>query len=189
MAKRKGNKRAGSRQPEAITMLIEDHQKVQKMFKTFERTEDQQEQEQLATQICNELTVHAQLEEQVFYPAAREALEEADLIDEAAVEHQVAKDLIEKIKQSRPHDEEYCALVTVLGEYVNHHIEEEQKELFPQLKKAEIDFEALGEEMTQKKQELMSELGLAEGEETPMEGAMTRRQQRSQASRSRAANR
>src|SRR6185436_2744293 len=125
MAKRKGSKRAGSRQPEAISMLIEDHQKVQKMFKTFERTEDQQQQEQLATQICNELTVHTQIEEQVFYPAAREALD----------------------------DEEYCALVTVLGEYVNHHIQEEQKELFPAVKKTEIDFEALAEEMQQKKQE------------------------------------
>lgn len=185
----KGKKRTGSRQPEAIAMLIEDHQKVQKLFKTFERTEDQEQQEQLATQICNELTVHSQLEEQVFYPAAREALdeEEADLVEEATVEHQVAKDLIEKIKQSRPHDEEYCALVTVLGEYVNHHIQEEQKELFPQVKKAEIDFEALGEEMMQKKQELMQELGLAEGEEMSMEGAMQR--QRGQASRSRSANR
>lgn len=186
MAKRKGSKRAGSRQPEAIAMLIEDHQKVQKMFKTFERTEDQQKQEQLATQICNELTVHTQLEEQVVYPAAREALEESDLVDEAVVEHQVAKDLIEKIRQSRPHDEEYCALVTVLGEYVNHHIEEEQNELFPKMRKSEIDFEALGEEMQQKKQELMSELGLAEGEETSMAMA---RQQRAQSPRSRAANR
>jgi len=186
----KGRKRAGSRQPEAISMLIEDHQKVQKMFKTFERTEDQQQQEQLATQICNELTVHTQIEEQVFYPAAREALdeEEAALVDEASVEHQVAKDLIEKIKQSRPHDEEYCALVTVLGEYVNHHIQEEQKELFPAVKKTEIDFEALAEEMQQKKQELMSEMGMGEGEEMAMEGAMSR-QQRGQSSRSRAANR
>ena len=188
MAKRKGSKRAGSRQPEAISMLIEDHHKVQKMFKTFERTEDQQKQEQLATAICNELTVHTQIEELVFYPAAREALEEADLIDEATVEHQVAKDLIEKIRQSRPHDEEYCALVTVLGEYINHHIEEEHKELFPQLKKTEIDFAALGEEMQQKKRELMSELGLAGGEEMPMEGAMARGQ-RGQTSRSRTANR
>ena len=188
MAKRKGSKRAGSRQPQAISMLIEDHHKVQKMFKTFERTEDQQQQEKLATEICNELMVHTQIEEQVFYPAAREALEESDLIDEATVEHQVAKDLIEKIRQSRPHDEEYCALVTVLGEYINHHIEEEHKELFPQMKRTEIDFEALGEEMRQKKHELMSELGLAEGKEMSMEGAMTR-QQRAQASRSRAANR
>lgn len=124
----------------------------------------------------------------MFYPAAREALEEGELLDEATVEHQVAKDLIEKIRQSRPHDEEYCALVTVLGEYVNHHIEEEQKELFPQLKKTEIDFEALAEEMRQKKHELMSELGLAEGEQMPMEGTMTR-QQLGQVPRSRPANR
>ena len=185
----KGRKRTGNRQPEAIAMLIEDHQKVQKLFRSFERTEDQQQQEQLATQICNELTVHTQLEEQVFYPAAREALEEGDLVDEAAIEHQVAKELIEKIRQSRPHDEEYCALVTVLGEYVNHHIDEEQKELFPQLKKSksEIDFDALGEEMQQKKRELMSELGLAEGEELSMEHALPRQQR--QPARSRAANR
>jgi hemerythrin-like domain-containing protein len=188
MAKRKASKQAGSRQPEAISMLIEDHQKVQKMFKTFERTDDQQKQEQLATAICNELTVHTQLEEQLLYPAAREALEEADLVDEATVEHQVAKDLIEKIRQSRPHDEEYCALVTVLGEYVNHHIEEEHKELFPQMKKTQIDFAALGEEMQQKKRELLSELGLPGGEEMPMEGPPAR-PHRGQTSRSRAANR
>jgi len=188
MAKRKGSKRAGSRQPEAIAMLIEDHQTVQKMFKRFERTEDHQQQEQIATEICNELTVHTQLEEQVFYPVAREALEEGDLLDEATVEHQVAKDLIEKIRQSRPHDEEYCALVTVLGEYINHHIEEEHQELFPQLKKTQIDFAALGEEMQQKKRELMSELGLAGSEEMPMEGAMAP-QQRGHTTRPRAANR
>ena len=188
MATRRGNKRAGGRQPGAIAMLIEDHLKVQKMFKAFERTDDQQKQQQLATEICNELTVHTRLEEQVLYPAAREALEEGDLIDEANVEHQVAKDLIEKIKQSRPHDEEYCALVTVLGEYVNHHIDEEHKELFPQLKKTEIDFEALGEEMQQKKQELLSELGLGEPEQVSMEATMPR-QPRGHASRTRAANR
>lgn len=188
MATRKGNKRAGGRQPEAIAMLIEDHQKVQKLFKTFGRTEDERQQQELATQICNELTVHTQLEEQVFYPAAREALEESDTVDEAEVEHQVAKDLVERIRQSRPQDEEYCALVTVLCEYVNHHIEEEQTELFPQLKKTEIDFDALGEEMQQKKQALRSELGLDEGEERSMQGAMAR-QQRSPASRTRAANR
>jgi hemerythrin superfamily protein len=188
MATRRGNKRAGGRQPEAIAMLIEDHQKVQKMFKTFESTDDQQKRQELATEICNELTVHTQLEEQVLYPAAREALEETDLVDEAKVEHQVAKDLIEKIKQSRPHDEEYCALVTVLGEYVNHHIDEEQKELFPQLKKAKIDFDALGEEMQQTKQELLAELGLGEHEQESMEATMPR-QPRGHASRTRAANR
>lgn len=188
MARRKGNKRAGGRQPEAISMLIEDHQKVQKLFKTFDRTEDEQQQEELAKQICNELTVHTELEEQVFYPAAREVLEKSDTVDEAEIEHQVAKELVEKIKQSRPQDDEFCALVTVLCEYVNHHIEEEQTELFPQLKKTEIDFDALGEEMQQKKQELRSELGLGEGEQPQMQGTMTR-QQRSHASRTRAANR
>jgi len=151
MASRKGKKRAGSRQPRAIAMLVEDHRKVQKLFKTFEKTEDESDQERLATEICNELSVHADLEEQVFYRAAREVLAEADLVDEAKVEHHVARDLIEKIRNSRPQDGEYCAMVTVLGEYVNHHIEEEQNELFPQVKKSGLDLDALAEDMQQRR--------------------------------------
>lgn len=187
MVSRKGKKRSASRQPQATAMLMDDHRKVQKLLKQFEKTEDHGEQESLATGICNELSVHADLEEQVFYPAARDALEEADLIDEAEVEHRVARDLIERIRQSNPQDGEYCALVTVLGEYVNHHIEEEEKELFPQVKKSGLDLEALAEDMQQRKHQLREQMGLqtAEGEMQP--GAMQKG--RTQASRPRAANR
>ena len=187
MASRKGKKRSSSRQPQAIAMLMDDHRKVQKLFKQFEKSEDESEQEQLATQICNELSVHADLEEQVFYPAAREALEETDLLEEAEVEHRSARDLIEKIRQSNPKDGQYCALVTVLGEYVNHHIQEEEKELLPQVKKSDLDLESLAEDMQQRKHELREQMGL-ETEEGSMEaGAM--QQGRGQSSRSRAANR
>lgn len=187
MASRKGRKRGGNRQPQAIAMLMEDHRKVQKMFKAFEKTEDHGEQERLASEICNELSVHADLEEQVFYPAARDALEESDVIDEAEVEHHVARDLIEKIRQSRPQDSEYCAMVTVLGEYVNHHIEEEEKELFPQVKRSDLDLDSLAEDMQQRKHELREQMGLETGEEQMAAGALP--QGRSQSSRSRAANR
>ena len=188
MASRKGRKRAGSRQPQAIAMLMDDHRKVKKLFKDFEKTEDHGEQEQLATEICNELSVHADLEEQVFYPAARDALEESDVIDEAEVEHHVARDLIEKIRGSRPQDAEYCAMVTVLGEYVNHHIQEEEKELLPQVKKSDLDLDSLAEDMQQRKHELREQMGLetAEGKEMAA-GAM--QPGRTQTSRSRAANR
>jgi len=188
MASRKGTKRRSSRQPQAIAMLMDDHRKVQKLFRQFEKTEDESGQESLATEICNELSVHADLEEQVFYPAARDALEEADVIEEAEVEHHVARDLIEKIRQLRPQDGEYCAMVTVLGEYVNHHIQEEEKELFPQMKKSDLDLESLAEDMQQRKHELREQMGL----ETPEGGEMApgaMQQPRGQGSRSRAANR
>jgi hemerythrin-like domain-containing protein len=188
MASRKGKKRSGSsRQPQAIAMLMDDHRKVQKLFKQFEKTEEHDEQERLATEICNELSVHADLEEQVFYPAARDALEEADLIEEAEVEHHVARDLIERIRQSRPQDGEYCAMVTVLGEYVNHHIREEEKELLPQVKKSDLDLESLGEDMLERKHELREQMGLETPQGEMAAGAM--RPGGAPPSRSRSANR
>jgi hemerythrin-like domain-containing protein len=169
MARSKGKKRGSSRQPEAIAMLIEDHQKVQKLFKQFEKAESQQEKSDISERACNELTVHAELEEQVFYPAVREAISETDLLDEAEVEHGVAKELIERLKGMDSADEEYAATFTVLGEYVNHHIEEEQNEMFPKVKKADLDLEALAAEMMEKKQELMAQHGMS-----PEEGMTAR---------------
>ena len=159
MAKRKAAK-SGSRQPEAIAMLIQDHQKVQKLFKQFEKTENEEERSRIVEEACADLTVHTQLEEQVFYPAVRRALDEADLIDEAEVEHDVAKDLIEKLKGMKARNGEFSATFTVLSEYVLHHVEEEQNELFPAARKTDLDFNALAEEMKQRKKELREELGL-----------------------------
>jgi len=152
----KGRKRAGRRQPEAISMLIEDHQKVQKMFKTFERTEDQQQQEQLATQICNELTVHTQIEEEIFYPTVRPAVKDGDLMDEAVVEHAGAKELIAQLRTLNPGEEMYDAKVTVLSEYIKHHVKEEHTEMFPKVKKTRLDLNTLGAKMMERKQALMA---------------------------------
>ncbi|MCC6531727.1 MAG: hemerythrin domain-containing protein [Burkholderiales bacterium] len=146
-----------SRAPNAIDMLTDDHAKVRKMFKQFEKMQEGEEREkaELVQQICMELSVHAQVEEEIFYPAARDAIEEHDILDEAEVEHACAKDLIAQLEGMQPGDELYDAKVTVLGEYVDHHIKEEEKQLFPKVKKARLDLEELAEQIEARKGELM----------------------------------
>jgi len=149
---------------DAIALLTDDHKTVQKLFKDYEKLVqndgDEAEKAALAKQICTELVIHAQIEEEIFYPAVREAIEETDLLDEAEVEHASAKDLIAQLSTMAPGDELYDAKVTVLGEYVNHHISEEQDEMFPQAKKAELDTASLGAELLERKQELQAEIGV-----------------------------
>ena len=145
---------------DAIKLLTADHAKVKKMFKEFQKLSkknDEAGKEELAAQICKELTIHAQLEEEIFYPAAREAIDDDNLMNEAAVEHQAAKDLIKRIQSTESSDPTYDALVTVLGEYVNHHVEEEQNELFPKVEKAKMDLEEIGSEIAERKEALMEE--------------------------------
>jgi hemerythrin-like domain-containing protein len=149
-----------STKTDALAMLKADHDKVKKMFKDFEKLEanESEEKAQLVRQACAELKIHTQLENEIVYPAVREAIEEDDLMDEALVEHQAAEELISQLEQMEPGDEMYDAKFTVLGEYVNHHIAEEQKEMFPKAKKADIDLAGLGEQMMARKQELMKEV-------------------------------
>jgi hemerythrin superfamily protein len=140
----------------AIDLLIDDHKKVKKLFKDFDKIKDKgddEEKQALVQEICSELMVHTQIEEEIFYPAAREAVEE-DMLNEAEVEHASAKDLIEQIQALKPSDPMYDAKVTVLGEYIEHHVEEEEKEMFPKVTKAKLDLEALGEEMASMKESL-----------------------------------
>jgi hemerythrin-like domain-containing protein len=140
------------------------------MFDQFEKMKEEEdpdvEAKQLLVEICcAELTVHAQLEEELFYPALRDAIDDMDLLDEAEVEHASAKQLITELASMQPGDELYDAKFTVLGEYVKHHIEEEEKEIFPKAKKAKLDLEAMAEEARERKQEMREELGLdSEGE-------------------------
>jgi hemerythrin-like domain-containing protein len=149
-----------STKTDALAMLKADHDKVKKMFKEFEKldSDETEEKAQLVKQVCAELKVHTQLENEIVYPAVREAIDDDDLMDEALVEHEAAEELISQLEQMQPGDEMYDAKFTVLGEYVNHHIAEEQKEMFPAAKKAKIDLAALGEQMLARKQELMKEL-------------------------------
>jgi hemerythrin superfamily protein len=147
--------------PDAIALLTEDHKEVKKLFKAYEKLVKDEaqgnEKQDLANQICMMLTVHTTIEEEIFYPAAREALSEQNLLDEAVVEHASAKSLIEQIQSMDASDELYDAKVTVLGEYIDHHVKEEETELFPKLKKAKVDLDQLGEQMAERKAELQSE--------------------------------
>lgn len=166
MAESRTNTRArNAAREEIIEMLKADHKKVKKAFKDFEKLEgDDEAREQIVRQTCAELTMHAELEEQCFYPKAREALSEEDMVEEAEVEHASAKWLIEQLQSMSPDDEKFAATFTVLGEYINHHVKEEEKEMFPSLERSKVDWEAVLQEMTERRQELMQELGLAEEE-------------------------
>jgi len=150
---------------EAITQLTADHARVKKMFKQYDRLAKadagDREKQQVASLICAELTAHATAEEEFFYPAARRALDEPDLIDEADVEHATAKDLIAQIEGSSPSDDHYDAKVKVLGEYINHHVEEEEGEIFPKVRKAKLDTVSLGEQIAERKAQIMQEKGMA----------------------------
>src|SRR5215213_11401059 len=141
----------------AIDLLEEDHRQVEGFFNEYETLEDAGEKERMALKICLALTVHTQIEEEIFYPAVREAIEKAELIDEAIVEHAAAKQLIAEIEEMDPSDELYDAKVKVLGEQVRHHVEEEEDELFPEIKSSELDLEALGKKMAERKAALLKE--------------------------------
>jgi hemerythrin superfamily protein len=154
--RRASSRRPRARKPDAISLLKEDHARVRRLFDRFERTRGESEKERLAKMICDDLTLHTQLEEQTFYPAVREAIDEEDLVNEAEVEHQAAKDLIDQIRASSPTDPRYDALVTVLGEYVKHHVGEEEGEMFKQVRASELDLTALGEQMKERKRTLQS---------------------------------
>lgn len=152
-------KASRSAEPDAIQLLLDDHKKVKKLFKEFEKLakkEDVEGKVEIANQICEELTVHAMIEEEIFYPAARAAIKDDDMLNEAAVEHATAKDLIAQIQEMSGDDEMYDAKVKVLSEYIDHHVEEEETEMFPKAKKAKMDFDTLGEQMLERKEELTS---------------------------------
>ncbi len=150
-------KRAAKRTPrsmDALALLKQDHATVQEMFERFEKSRKPDMKQKLAESICMELERHARIEEEIFYPAMREALKAQDLLDEAAVEHQSAKELIGKIRGAGPDTPLFEAMVTVLGEYVRHHVREEERELFPQVKKSKADLKGLGEQLAARKAEL-----------------------------------
>lgn len=146
------------KQTDAIALLKADHKEVDAMFKAFEKTDDDAKKQEIANNICLALTVHAQIEEEIFYPAAYEAFDEDgdDLLDEAEVEHASCKALIAEIEAMTVGEPLFDAKVKVLGEYVKHHVEEEESELFPECRDAKMDLKALGEQLVKRKQELMA---------------------------------
>ena len=161
---------------DAVALLKEDHRTVEDLFSQFEKASGEGRKQKLATQICLELSVHAKIEEEIFYPACEGKVEE-DLLKEAYVEHDGAKLLIAEILAGEPSDEFYDAKVTVLQEQIEHHVKEEEQRLeglFAQARKADLDMDALGEQLAVRKQELTAGYqanGIPEPKLTTMEAA------------------
>ncbi|MDM0066061.1 hemerythrin domain-containing protein [Variovorax sp. J31P207] len=152
-------------EPDACSLLDADHRKVKKLFKAYDELTKSKaasaprKKRELANEICMELTVHARIEEEIFYPALREAIKETDLLDEAEVEHASAKDLIAQIEEAEDVDDMFDAKVIVLGEYIDHHVKEERNEMFVKARAARgLDLVALREQLETRKEELMAEV-------------------------------
>src|SRR5881628_792322 len=148
---------ANTKSQDAIALLKDDHRAVEKLFSDFEAVKGDGRKQTLARRICLELTVHTMIEEEIFYPACEGKVDE-DLIKEAYVEHDAAKLLIAEIEAGDGQSDDFFdAKVQVLGEQIEHHVEEEEKELFPKARKAEIDLNALGERLAARKRELLKQ--------------------------------
>lgn len=150
------------REKDACDLLDADHKAVKALFKEYEtltesRSRSSAKKRQLADQICKELTVHATIEEEIFYPAVRKAIKDNDLLDEATVEHASAKDLIAQIKSMDPADDLFDAKVTVLGEYIDHHVKEERTEMFVKARASKLDLTSLAMQLQQRKDALMAQ--------------------------------
>jgi hemerythrin-like domain-containing protein len=141
----------------ALQVLIEDHDYVKKSYRAFQKLdpeEDREEVQALVEQVCAALKAHVRLEEEIFYPAVRKALKDKDLIEEAEVEHESAKTLIRRLERMKPRDPKYLASFTVLCEYVEHHVKEEEDEMFPKVRRARLNLEALGRKLMERKTRL-----------------------------------
>src|SRR4051794_41011601 len=152
-----------SRIKDACDLLDADHREVKKLFKQFEELSSSrskravQQRREIAEEICQQLTVHAQIEEEIFYPALRNAIKDTDVLAEAEVEHASAKELIAQIQGGALEDEAFDARVTVLGEYIDHHVKEERNEIFPKARGARrLDLVAMREQLQSRKEELMA---------------------------------
>jgi hemerythrin superfamily protein len=143
--------------PEATALLKADHKAVNELFAQYETTRSSAKKRAIVDQICSELTLHAQVEEELFYPTVKKALKDKTLVPEAAVEHATLKNLIAQVEGVEPDGEMFDAKIKVLSEYVKHHVKEEEGELFPKAKKTNIDMVALGAQIHARKEELTAE--------------------------------
>lgn len=142
---------------DAIALLKADHTAVSQMFADYEGTRSIPKKKALVAEICTALSVHAQIEEEIFYPAVKAALKDKLLVPEATVEHTSVKDLIAQLEGAEPDGEMYDAKVKVLSEYVKHHVKEEQAEMFTKAKTSSLDLVELGARMTARKDELLAQ--------------------------------
>jgi len=150
---------------DAIEMLTQDHRKVQKLFREFKKLVEEDDgntlrKEEIAREACGLLTVHAMVENEIFYPAAARAIGDKEIMNEAQVEHEGCNDLIEQLGKMRAGDEFFDARFIVLGEAMNHHIREEEHAMFPRVRRADLDLDLLGRQIEKRQQELLIERGL-----------------------------
>jgi hemerythrin superfamily protein len=146
-----------SKAKDATALLRADHEVVSSLFADYEKTKLAAKKKQLADQICTELSVHAQIEEEIFYPAVKMALKDSELIPEATVEHASLKTLMAEVEGVEPDGEMYDAKIKVLSEYVAHHVKEEQNKIFPKAKAADVDMLELGARLVERKAELLAQ--------------------------------
>jgi len=142
---------------DAIALLKADHEAVSQLFAEYEKTRSVPNKKALVAEICTALSVHAQIEEEIFYPAVKTALKDKLLVPEATVEHTSVKDLIAQLEGVEPDGEMYDAKVKVLSEYVKHHVREEQNEMFPKVKASSLDMVELGARMAARKDDLLAQ--------------------------------
>ena len=142
--------------PNATQMIRQDHKKVEGLFKKFEQTKGSQPKRRLAETAMAELEVHAALEEEIFYPAVKREVDDGSMVQEAMEEHQTVKQLISELKGMKEADDEFESQFSQLVENVQHHVQEEENEMLPKVEESELDLNSLGEQMSQRKQELQN---------------------------------
>lgn len=184
MATRKQQQERDGSGTDAIALLRKDHDEVQRMFEEFESADEDRKFE-LAAEICQALTVHTTIEEEIFYPQVREAIDAEDLMLEAEVEHDTAHYLIERIQEGEIDELQLSAMIKVLKEYVGHHVNEEQRKMFPRVKRTSLDLEAIGRELLERKHELEAELASAMAGDAAGDGADGDDDEQEEAGRSR----
>lgn len=156
IAKKTSTAVKSTKKQDATSLLRADHKAVNELFAEYEKARSVTKKKLLVTQICIELSVHAQIEEEIFYPAVKKALNDKELIPEATVEHATLKDLIAQVEGVEPDGEMFDAKIKVLSEYVKHHVKEEQNEMFPKAKSTDLDMLALGAKLSERKAELLA---------------------------------
>jgi hypothetical protein len=158
--------------PDAIALLRADHKRVAALYDQYDGTRSTSKKKALVATICQELSVHAQVEEEIFYPAVKAALKDKEMVPEAQVEHATLKELIAQVKDKEPDGEMFDAKIKVMSEYTKHHVKEEQTEMFPKAQKTKLDMKALGARIAARKEELMANPDLMEAPPVPASPAM-----------------
>ena len=143
--------------PDATALLRADHKLVSELFAAYAKTRATSKKKKLVDQICTELTIHAQVEEEIFYPAFKQSLKDKELVPEATIEHGTVKALIAQVEGVEPDGEMFDAKIKVLAEYVKHHVKEEQNEMFPKAKSSKLDLAELGARIAARKEELLAQ--------------------------------